>query len=91
MIDWDAYFRREEAAIRQLLLRQLPSRTEEIKARWQEVRGQWDALNSRLGWMAVEDVDRELEPPIVFHRVIYGRQIVIEAEGVIVERLGEEE
>lgn len=83
---WDAYFEHEREWINAMFaLAPPPVRTDEIKEAWGEVRADFGraAIDGKL--MVRHDLN--VVPPILFEQIRYGDLWVIEAEGVIVERL----
>ncbi len=91
MSAWDDYLKRERSWIAERLVEGFitvsapPTRAETVKAAWDGVRRHWarEQINGRL---VVADELGIIEP-ILFEQTRYGDVWVIEAEGVVVERL----
>jgi len=83
---WDAYFEQEREWINSMFaLAPPPVRADEIKEAWIGTRPFFarDSIEGRL--MVYHDLG--VVPPILFEQIKYGDTWVIEAEGVIVERI----
>lgn len=87
MIDgWNDFLHGERAFIRdRVAIMAPPDRTTTVKAGWAAVRDGWyrDSIDGKL--LVIHDLG--VVPPILFEQVRYGDVWVIEAEGVVVERL----
>ena len=91
MSAWDDYLAREQRWIADRLFGGFvavappPTRAETVKAAWAAARLHWprEQINGRL--VVADELD--IIAPILFEQVRYGGVWVIEAEGVVVERL----
>lgn len=83
MIDWDAFVAQELGWIAKV--QQPPSRVETIKMIWGETRDHWAAESTPAGLIVMHNLG--IIDPVHFEQKRYGSVWVIEAEGVIVERL----
>lgn len=92
MTAWDDYLDREQRWIAEKLglagfvpIAAPPTRADTVKEAWRVVRDGWhrDAIDGRL----IVAHDLGIIEPILFEQMRYGDEWVIEAEGVIVERL----
>jgi hypothetical protein len=81
-IEWDAHYRSEREWIAKLL--SPPTRAETILEAWTIAREQWPRVATEWGMTVVHDL--EMIAPMRFEQIRYGDTIVIECEGVIVER-----
>ncbi len=88
---WAEYFQSEleriTALVEPVRIIPPPTRTETIQAAWAEARLHWDREHI-AGRLIVADAFG-IVPDILFELVPYGGQWVIEAEGVVVERLAQ--
>lgn len=86
MSPWDEHYEREREWINSMFaLAPPPVRNDEIKEAWQNVRPTFPR-ESVEGRLLVYDA-MGVVPPILFEQIQYGETWVIEAEGVIVERV----
>lgn len=86
MSAWDDYLARERSWIAGMIaVAPPPTRAETVKAAWEAARAHWprEQTNGRL--VVADELD--IIEPILFEQVRYGGVWVIEAEGVVVERL----
>lgn len=89
MSDWDDFYRRQVAEIAATLgyfeVAEPPTRVETIKEGWEALRPQWALRQVEGRCILVHDLG--IVPDILYEQVKYGDVWVIEAEGVVVERL----
>lgn len=81
---WDRFVTEQREWIGKMLVTPPPTHEETIKEAWRIVGPSFDRrqINGRL----VVAHDLGVVPDILFERIDYAGQVVIEAEGVIVER-----
>lgn len=86
---WDDFYRRQVADIVKAFgcveVTPAPTHAEMIKQGWAALREQWPYRQIEGRCVLVHDLG--IIPDILYEQVKYGDQWVIEAEGVIVERL----
>lgn len=84
---WAEHLVREHARIQALFaaVAPPPTRVETIKEGWKALRPTWD--RDQIDGRVILIHDLGVVEPILFELVRYGGQTVIEAEGVVVERL----
>lgn len=82
---WDRFVAEQQEWIGRVLVTPPPTWEETVKEAWRVARPQFDreSLDGRL----IVTHDLGVIPDIVFERIRYGDQWVIEADGIIVERL----
>lgn len=94
MTTWDDHYREAKAwcdtvferwAEEQLLVAPVPSHAEIMKEGWAALREHWP--RNQIDGRCILQHDLGIVPDILYEQVKYGDQWVIEAEGVIVERL----
>lgn len=83
MTDWDSFYAARVADIVKLV--EPPTRVEIIKEGWAALRPVWPQHQADGKCVLVHDLG--IVPDILYEQIRYGDVWVIEAEGVIVERL----
>lgn len=89
-IEWDRYYEHANAEIERIFnrgfaLRQAPTRSETIIEAWKTARLEWPRVATEFGMISVHDLD--IIEPMHFEQIRYGTELVIECEGVVVERI----
>lgn len=81
-IEWDRYFEQERRLIDSLM--PPPTRAETIIEGWRLSREKWPSVATEAGMVVHHDLG--IIPSMHFEQIRYGDTLVIECEGVIVER-----
>lgn len=82
---WSRFVAEQREWIGQQLIRPIPTWEETVKEMWRMARSRFD--EQQIDGRRIVQHDLGILPDVMFERIDYSGQVVIEADGIIVERL----